>query len=98
MSCNNDRDVRCHWGLRANRCAFVCACTGACVRVRARVFTVGAVRLTQAAGAGDARPQVVFADHTNPPPAAALQVEDLLGFNHRRLRIKDSCVAFGVCH
>lgn len=70
----------------------------ACVPVRACVFTVGAVRLTRAAVAGNARSQVVFADHTNPPPAAALQVEDLLGFNHCRLLIKDSFVAFGFYH
>lgn len=64
--------------------------------MRACVFTVGAVTQAQAAIAGNARSQVVFADHTDPPPAAALQVEDLLGFNHCRLLIKDSFVAFGV--
>lgn len=81
---------------------FACEPVLVCVRVyrcvRACVRTVGAVRLTQAAVAGNARPQVVFTDHTHPPPAAALQVQDLLGFNHRRLLVKDSFVAFGVCH
>lgn len=80
----------------------VCVCTGACVPacvpVRACVCTVGAVRLAQAAGAGNAHSQVVFTDHTHPPPAAALQVQDLLGFNHRRLLVKDSFVACGVRH
>lgn len=64
------------------------------MRVRVCVCTVSTVRLTQAAVAGNARSQVMFPDHSNLPAAAAPQVEDLLGLNHRRLHINDQFVDF----
>lgn len=45
-------------------------------------FTVVTVRLTQRAEAGNLLPQIMFPDHTDLPPPAALQVKDLLRLNH----------------
>lgn len=44
--------------------------------------TVVTVRLAQRAVTGNLLSQVMFADHTDLPPAAALQMKDLFRLNH----------------
>lgn len=42
-------------------------------------------RLTQGAVAGDPLSQIMFPDHTDLPPAAALQMQDPLRLNHLQI-------------